>query len=292
MATNLTDEEYYEDSNNHGKHQYTTLKDIIDTFSLRYVGDDKLINNVRRYDIVGHAKRGLQELNYDALKEIKMLELEVGDDLRFVLPKDYVNYVRISTVDSNGNFRPMLESTRTGIVKAYLQDHEYNILFDESGNALQGSSMTEERSLGLDTSRMNYYKRGYEEQQNNGRGRNRFNIDASQANINGSFVISKEEGYIRFSSDLPSRIVVLEYISDGLEYEEPKYLKVHKLAENAIYMWIRWQILSNKLNQPEYIVRRSERDWNREYQKTKLRLSNYKLHQLVQRMRGRNNWIK
>ena len=288
---NQTAEQYYSDNDNLGNYQYTTLEDVINTFQLRYVGDDKLIHKVRRYDVVGHAKRGLQELNYDALKEIRMIELEIGDDLRLKLPQDYVNYVRISTVDKMGNFRPMIESTRTGIVKAYLQDHEYNILFDEDGNALQGSSITEENAMNVSQQYINYTRIGYEEDNSSNR-RPQFNLDTSKANVNGDFVISKREGYIRFSSDIPSRIVVLEYISDGLEYADPKDIKIHKLAENALYMWIRWQILSNKRNQPEYIVRRSEKDWNREYQKAKLRLSNYKLHQLVQRMRGRNNWIK
>lgn len=288
---NQTAEQYYSDNDNLGNYQYTTLEDVINTFQLRYVGDDKLIHKVRRYDVVGHAKRGLQELNYDALKEIRMIELEIGDDLRLKLPQDYVNYVRISTVDKMGNFRPMIESTRTGIVKAYLQDHEYNILFDEDGNALEGSSVTEENAMNVSQQYVNYTRIGYEEDNSSNR-RPQFNLDASKANVNGDFVVSKREGYIRFSSDIPSRIVVLEYISDGLEYADPKDIKIHKLAENALYMWIRWQILSNKRNQPEYIVRRSEKDWNREYQKAKLRLSNYKLHQLVQRMRGRNNWIK
>jgi hypothetical protein len=288
---NQTAEQYYSDDSNFGGYQYTTLKDIIDTFNLRYVGDDKLIHRVKRYDIVGHAKRGLQELNYDALKEIKMIEVEIGDDYRLTLPQDYVNYVRISTVDKMGNFRPMIESTRTGIVKAYLQDHEYNILFDEDGNALEGSSITEENSQNVSIQNQNYRRIGYEEDNAINR-RPQFNLDASKANVNGDFVISKREGYIRFGSSLPSRIVVLEYVSDGLEYADPSEIKIHKLAENALYMWIRWQILSNKRNTQEYVVRRSEKDWNREYQKAKLRLSNYKLHQLVQRMRGRSNWIK
>lgn len=288
---NQTSEQYYSDSDNHGNYQYTTLQDIINTFILRYVGEDKLIHRVKRYDVVGHAKRGLQELNYDALKEIKVLELEVGDDLRFILPQDYVNYVRISTVDKMGNFRPMIESTRTAIAKAYLQDHEYNILFDESGNALEGSSVSEENAMNVSVQQVNYTKIGFEEEHRGGQ-RPKFNLNAENANVNGSFVISKRDGYIRFSSNLPNRLVVLEYVSDGLEYADPKDIKVHKLAENALYMWIRYQILSNKRNQPEYIVRRSEKDYNREYQKAKLRLSNYKLGQLVQRMRGRSNWIK
>ena len=60
-----------------------------------YAGNHELINNVNRFKILFHAKRGIQELNYDAFKEIKSLELTVYDDLRFVLPSDYVNWVKL-----------------------------------------------------------------------------------------------------------------------------------------------------------------------------------------------------
>ena len=60
-----------------------------------------MINNVNRFKILFHAKRGIQELNYDAFKEIKALELTVYDDLRFVLPSDYVNWVKLYLFEGN-----------------------------------------------------------------------------------------------------------------------------------------------------------------------------------------------
>ena len=51
-----------------------------------YTGNNSLVNNENRYKILFHAKRAIQELNYDAFKEIKVLELDVCDSLRFVLP--------------------------------------------------------------------------------------------------------------------------------------------------------------------------------------------------------------
>jgi len=97
----LTQYQYYENDGNNpenanwGSYQYVTLKDIVNNFELMYVGNDKLINNVERYNILFHAKRAIQELNYDSLKEIKILELAIDDSLRFILPSDYVNWVRI-----------------------------------------------------------------------------------------------------------------------------------------------------------------------------------------------------
>ena len=98
----LSGYEYYEnggtapEDENWGSYQYVSLEDIVNNFLLMYQGNHEIINNVNRYKILFHAKRAVQELNYDAFKEIKALELNVCDTLRFVLPPDYVNWVRIS----------------------------------------------------------------------------------------------------------------------------------------------------------------------------------------------------
>ena len=71
MAT--TDQQYYQNSTNWGEDQYVLMADIINNFMLFNVGDDKLINDISRFDVIFHAKRGLQELHYDALKEVNGL---------------------------------------------------------------------------------------------------------------------------------------------------------------------------------------------------------------------------
>ena len=86
---------------NWGSYQYVSLEDIIKNFQLMYAGNHALINNSNRFKILFHAKRGIQELNYDAFKEIKALELKVYDDLRFVLPPDYVNWVKLYLLKDN-----------------------------------------------------------------------------------------------------------------------------------------------------------------------------------------------
>jgi hypothetical protein len=93
----LTGYQYYENAgsnpedNNWGSYQYISLDDIVNNFMLMYVGNDKLVNNVERYNVLFHAKRGIQELNYDAMKETKIVELSVSDNATVVLPPDYVN---------------------------------------------------------------------------------------------------------------------------------------------------------------------------------------------------------
>ena len=87
----ITDYQYYEnnrqDANgvvdttvnegaNWGSYQYVSLLDIVNNYLLMYSGNHSLVNNEERYKILFHAKRAVQELNYDAFKEVKVLELD------------------------------------------------------------------------------------------------------------------------------------------------------------------------------------------------------------------------
>ena len=93
---------YYGGLETLGGYQFISITDVINNFRVGYVGEDKIIPKISRADIKFHALRGLQELTYDTFRSCKTLELEVPPYLQLPLPHDYVNYVKISWVDSNG----------------------------------------------------------------------------------------------------------------------------------------------------------------------------------------------
>jgi hypothetical protein len=97
-----TQQQYYSNSNNFGDYQFVSLADIISGFMVAYVGENKLISKVNRTDVVFHAKRALQELSFDTFKSCKSHEVEIPASLTMILPQDYVNYTKISWVDSSG----------------------------------------------------------------------------------------------------------------------------------------------------------------------------------------------
>ena len=141
----ITDYQYYENNQtiptdeNWGSYQYVSLDDIVNNFMLMYQGNNELLNNINRYQVLFFAKRAIQELNYDAMKEIKILQLQICDQLRFVLPPDYVNWVRISCY-KDGVLQPLTENIQTNWSDAYLQDHECRVLFDAYGAVLKPES--------------------------------------------------------------------------------------------------------------------------------------------------------
>ena len=119
---------------------------------------------------------------------------------------------------------------------------------------------------------------------------NRYGIDPDHAQVNGSFFIEQRLGSIHFSSNISGKTIVLDYISDGLGTEEE--MKVHKFAEEAMYKWIAHAILSTRINTPEYLVQRYKRERFAAIRNAKLRLSNFKLEELTQILRGKSKWIK
>ena len=87
-----------------------------------------------------------------------------------------------------------------------------------------------------------------------------------------------------------NQLIILEYISDGLAYDTDT--KVPKLAEEALYAHILHAIISTRANQPEYLVQRLRREKSSKLRNAKIRLSNIKIEEITQVMRGKSKWIK
>ena len=93
-----------------------------------------------------------------------------------------------------------------------------------------------------------------------------------------------------FSNGLANKLIVLEYISDGLGTDLDT--KVPKLAEDALYASILYNIVSVRANQDPNNIMRLKRDRSAKLRNAKIRLSNIKLDEIVQVMRGKSKWIK
>ena len=285
---------------NYGGYQYVTLNDAIDNFMVGYVGDGKLIQTAKKSDVLFFAKRSLQEFSYDTLKSIHSQELTVPASLSIVLPQDYVNYVKVSWIDSAGVKRPLFPTNNLTTIpyNTPVQDATGIPVQDNFGENLEGTSITEERWKNLNIDLLNnnlnlddwaYFSEAYGYNGNWNLGQF-YGTDPQYANVNGYFTINEREGKMSFSSDLADKLIVLEYVSDGLAYD--KDTKVPKLAEEALYTSILHYIVSTRANQPEYLVQRLRKDKSSKLRNAKIRLSNIKLTEIVQVMRGKSKWIK
>tara|TARA_R100001460_G_scaffold4797_3_gene13417 strand:+ start:1974 stop:3692 length:1719 start_codon:yes stop_codon:yes gene_type:complete len=118
----------------------------------------------------------------------------------------------------------------------------------------------------------------------------RYGLDPSRAQTNGSFYIDDRIGRIHFSSNVSGKTVILDYISDSLGTEDE--MQVHKFAEEALYKYIAYNILSTRSNIPEVIVRRLKKEKFAMTRQAKHRLSNVKLEDITRVLRGKSKHIK
>ena len=101
LLDNTTQRNYYQ-SNDFGNYQFISLQELIAQFEVAYVGKNKIIPKINKLDIQFHAMRALQEFSFDTLKSIKSQQIDIPATLVMPLPHDYVNYTKISSVDSSG----------------------------------------------------------------------------------------------------------------------------------------------------------------------------------------------
>ena len=289
---------------NYGGYQYVKLNDIIDNYMVGYVGDGKIIQNAKKSDVLFFAKRSLQEFSYDTLKSIKSQELTIPESLSLVMPQDYVNYVHLSWIDQHGVKRPLYPNNNITInpYEKLLQDQQGIPTQDNFGEDLEGTSLTVERWQETNANRLlnnqalNELDNLAYDVYNNDFGSGPWNwgrlygLDPQYSNVNGWFGINERDGKFTFSSNLVNKLIVLEYISDGLAYDLDT--RVPKMAEEAMYMSISYNLLANRSGTPEGMVARFKKDRRAALRNAKIRLSNIKLDEIVQVMRGQSKWIK
>ena len=117
----------------------------------------------------------------------------------------------------------------------------------------------------------------------------RYGLDPQHAQVNGSFYIDNLKGLINFSSNISGKTVILDYISDSLGTDGE--MQVHKFAEEAMYRWILHAVAAGRI-QTQQLVPRLKKEKIAAIRQAKLRLSNIKLEELTQILRGKSKHIK
>ena len=281
-------------------YQFTSLENVINNFMIAYTGEDKIVSKVNRTDVQFYAMRALQELSFDTFRSCKSQEIEIPSTLTMMLPQDYVNYIKLTWKDGSGIERIIYPTSKTSNPKAIKQDSNGEYSFDIDGDGFEdtNSLISPENS---DT--WASYKSGGSSAENTvkisdakdtdiydyNKGQ-RYGIHPQYAQANGSYFIDCNKGMIHFSSNISGKTVILHYISDSLGTDAE--MQVHKLAEEAMYKWIIYSVLSVRANIPEYVVQRYKKEKFSETRKAKLRLSNIKLEEITQILRGKSKFIK
>tara|TARA_A100001201_G_scaffold15110_1_gene18284 strand:+ start:1883 stop:2767 length:885 start_codon:yes stop_codon:yes gene_type:complete len=288
-----TSYEGYLQSGQPGTYQFTSLNNIINAFMTVYVGESKLLSKVSRTDVQFYAMRAIQELSYDVFRSIKAQEFVVPPSLSFLLPQDYVNYVKIVRVDSNGIERVLYPTGKTSNPTSLIQDADGDLVLNSGGYLTESPTSQTLTNWNSQTPNPDVYSDDTSDIEIDNRGR-RYGLDPQHAQSNGTFFIDygagKFHGNIHFSSALANQTVILKYVSDGLGTDSE--MVVHKFCEEACYKWIAYGILSSRSNIPEGIVQRFKKEKFAETRKAKIRLSNIKIEEFTQVLKGLSKPIK
>ena len=303
---------YYDNSGpDFGSYRYIPLSEIIDSFSATYVGKNKICENVSANDITFHAIRALQELSYDTLRCTKDWEVEIPSSLVLVMPVDYVNYVKVSWSDSNGIERILYPARKTSNPFDVQESVESwgGFTTDGSGQDLDRTAADANGNYTSSTA-ANYNAQATSsdlgsvdsDDMDDEYGElvgGRYGIDPQHSQGNGTFYIDETQGKFHFSSNISGKTVVLRYISDGIGTSSPDSQTpslansmVPKLAEEAIYQHILLGVLSARKDSPGPLLAEVKKRRAAETRKAKLRLSNIKLEELTQVLRGASKIIK
>lgn len=290
----LADVNNYDGTNVPGYYQRTKLEDIIDNFIVGYVGKDKILKNVPRYEVAFWAQRSLQEFSYDILHSEKSIELELNDAKIVLLPPDYVNYVKITITDNRGNTRTIQPSLTTKANRAALQDEQYEYVYDESGNQIfVQDSESVKRFQDNEAQTNEYYDQYLQRDDHTSYEIKRFGLNPQTNTRNGFYVIDNDQGRIYFDESFKTDdIITLYYVSDGLDNNNDlSNVYVPKLAEDAMYASILYN-LSKLRPEASGAAGLYKKESMAKVRNAKIRLSNFKSEELAQVMRGKAKWIK
>lgn len=290
----LTNYQYYLNGgvapldSNEGSYQYISLDDIVKNFMLMYVGEDQVVDNVPTFRARFHAKQCIKELNYDAFKLIKAVEDIIQSNLKYVMPADYVDYIRISKL-VNGVMYTMTENRSIMSADSYLRDNNNEILFDANGEVLLANTSTLEQSRVGNTATINDIN--YENCCRYSIGRD-YGMDTSLANGNPTFRVNRAAGVIDFDSTMSGATIVLEYISDGMEGGNDDNIVVNKFFEKYIYAYMFYEILDSKFGIADNIKTRARQKKRALYRNSRIRNSGIHPSKMLMSLRGQNKWIK
>ena len=135
------------------------------------------------------AIRGLKELTFDILQQIKSETLAVNSNLTVDLPCDYVNFTRIGLCRSHGRIETL------GYDEYLCTQHNVDVCGDEKANDFSGES-----DVSGGSSRNGELTGGW--------------YGLGGGHRSGYYRIDRDKARIVLSSEMANKSIVLEYVSD------------------------------------------------------------------------------
>ena len=292
---NATAVAYYDTGGNHGAYAFVSFKAVVHSFIASYIGPGKICEGVLVEDVAFWAGRGMQELSYDTLHSQNAHEYVVPPSLVMFLPRDYVNYVKFTWSDSAGmehTIMPARFTSNPTDIKYNATTDSYSINSEEDNFPDETSDTLEAYNAQSSNTASDDYD--YNDPLHELSVGQRYGLEPELANSNGTFYIDNKTGKVHYSSNLSGKTVIIKYISDGMNTTDSEHNgpAIHKFAEEALMKYIGYNCLLARSATPPALLQMLKKEFSVERRKAKLRLSNFKLEEFTQILRGKSKQIK
>lgn len=262
-------------------HNYVSLREVIVDYMLT-MDEDDYASSATEYAIRNMALRGIREFGFDVQPRVRSLKRTLESNNTIVLPDDFVDVIKIGTVDENG------------IVRAFAENKNLNI-----SQVYDGTSTSDSASDGLDDSGQDGNRRVVGDNKINNR-KDDLTATNSEANnedidwyifenylyqgslgrmyglgggkLRGTYRINYDQNRIEIDSEAGVTEVVIEYVSDAARSTDPV---IHVYAEEALRAFIYYKIVERKSSVPAGEKARARQEYYNERRKARARLSNF-----------------
>ena len=266
---------------------YVTLRQLINDYIITLDGDDYTAN-ASDSAIRNFALRGIREFGFDVTSRIKSIKLDVQSNSTAILPDDYVDLIKVGSIDSDGIVRVFNQNKNINYSRQIKQDttadspniDDTNLTTDSGGGPLDIDSnliLDREDAKSATTNNSdsdvfdNFIFQG-------GIGRL---YGAGGAKAPGSYRINLDQNRLEIESGSASEIV-LEYIADEARSTNPV---IHVYAEEALRSYIYYKLCERKSTVPAGEKARARSEYYNERRKAKARLGNFTKNEALKAIR-------
>ena len=255
-----------------------TIKEVVNDFLLT-LSEDDYVSNVPDYHVHNLALRGAREMQFDIMKRIKSLKLDVDATLNTVtLPDDFVDFVRIGEVTNEGFFYAYKENKNINMAMVYRTDVNGNPIdsdgdgvYDREDAKTVGTSAS--GSLGDDT----FVNAKYLYDSLEGRW-----YGYGGAREAGQFRINYDQNRIELTSTTGVEEIFVEYIADAALETNPC---IHVYGEEALRQYIYMKLIERKANVPMVEKQRARAEYFNEFRRAKARLNSFSKEEALYNIR-------
>lgn len=266
---------------------YVTLRQLINDYIITLDGDDYTAN-ASDSAIRNFALRGIREFGFDVTSRIKSIKLDVQSNSTAILPDDYVDLIKVGSIDSDGLVRVFNQNKNINYSRQIKQDttadstnlDDTTSTADSGGGPLDMDSnliLDREDAKSATTNNSdsdvfdNFIFQG-------GIGRL---YGAGGAKAPGSYRINLDQNRLEIESGSASEIV-LEYIADEARSTNPV---IHVYAEEALRSYIYYKLCERKSTVPAGEKARARSEYYNERRKAKARLGNFTKNEALKVLR-------